>query len=65
MMAKLMALYRVGVIGGGDRKLIEGMGLLAFATVGEAVAAARRVAGRGARVLAVADGLDTIVELAG
>jgi hypothetical protein len=41
------------------------MGLLAYATVGEAVAAARRVAGRGARVLAVADGLDTIVELAG
>ena len=65
MMAKLMALYRVGVIGGGDRKLIESMGLLAYATVGEAVAAARRVAGRGARVLAVADGLDTIVELAG
>ena len=30
MMAKLMTLYRVGVIGGGDRKLIEGMGLLAL-----------------------------------
>ncbi len=65
MMAKLMTLYRVGVVGSGDRKLIEGMGLLAFASIDEAIAAARRVRGRGARVLAVADGLDTIVELAG
>ena len=31
MMAKLMTLYRVGVVGGGDRELIESMGLLAFA----------------------------------
>jgi hypothetical protein len=41
------------------------MGLLAFATVAEAVAAVRRARGHAARVLAVADGLNTIVELAG
>ena len=65
MMAKLMTLYRVGVVGDGDHELIESLGLLAFASVDEAIAAARRVRGPGARVLAVADGLDTIVELAG
>ncbi len=65
MMAKLMTLYRVGVVGDGDRELIESLGLLAFATVDEAIAAARRVRGPEARVLAVADGIDTIVELAG
>ena len=64
MMAKLMTLYRVGVVGGGDRRLIESMGLLAFDCVDEAIAAARRTRGPEARVLAVADGLDTIVELA-
>ncbi len=31
MMAKLMSMYRVGVVGGGDRGLIESLGLLAFA----------------------------------
>jgi lactate racemase len=65
MMAKLMTLYRVGVVGDGDRELIESMGLLSFASVDEAIAAARRGRGPGARMLAVADGLDTIVELAG
>jgi nickel-dependent lactate racemase len=65
MMAKLMMTYRVGVIGGGDRALIESLGLLAFESVDEALAAARRTRGPEARVLAIADGLDTIVELAG
>jgi hypothetical protein len=65
MMAKLMSLYRVGVVGGGDRGLIESLGLLAFGSVDEAIAAARRVRGPEARILAVADGLDTVVELAG
>jgi len=65
MVAKLMTRYRVGMVGGGDRRLIESLGLLAYTTVDEAVAAARRVRGPGARVLAVADGLDTIVELVG
>ena len=65
MMAKLMTRYRVAVVGTGDRALIESMGLLAFATVAEAIAAVRRARGHAARVLAVADGLDTIVELAG
>jgi hypothetical protein len=65
MMAKLMSLYRVGVVGGGDRGLIESLGLLAFDSVDEAIAAARRVRGPEARILAVADALDTIVELAG
>lgn len=65
MMAKLMTLYRVGVVGAGDRGLIESLGLLAFATIEEAIAAAQRVRGPGARVLALGDGLDTIVELAG
>jgi nickel-dependent lactate racemase len=65
MIAKLMTLYRVGVVGDGDRKLIESMGLLAFGSVDGAIAAARRVRGPGARVLALADGLDTIVELDG
>ena len=65
MMAKLMSLYRVGVVGGGDRGLIESLGLLAFGSVDEAIAAARRVRGPEARILAVADALDTIVELAG
>ena len=65
MMAKLMTSFRVGVIGGGDRELIESLGLLAFESVDEALAAVRRTRGPEARVLAVADGLDTIVELAG
>ena len=65
MMAKLMSLYRVGVVGGGDRGLIESLGLLAFDSVDEAIAAARRVRGPEARILAVADALDTIVELPG
>jgi lactate racemase len=64
MMAKLLTRYRVALVGAGDRALIESMGLLAFRTIGEAVAAARRAHGPAARVLAVADGLDTIVELA-
>ena len=64
MMAKLMTQYRVGVVGAGDRALIERLGLRCFAGVDEAIAAARRVAGAGARVLALADGLDTVVELA-
>ncbi len=63
MMAKLMTSFRVGVVGGGDRALLEGMGLLAFESVDEALAAARRTRGPEARVLAIADGLDTIVEL--
>jgi lactate racemase len=64
MMAKLMSTYRVGVVGGGDRALIESLGMLAFATVDEALAEARRTRGPEARILAIADGLDTIVELA-
>ena len=64
MMAKLMTSYHVALVGDGDRALIEGMGLLAFRTIDEAVAAARRARGPAARVLAVADGLDTVVELA-
>ncbi len=63
MMAKLMTQYRVGVIGARDPDLVESLGLLAFATIDEAVAAARRVRGPRARVLAVADGIDTVVEL--
>ena len=65
MMAKLMTTYRVGVVGGGDRALVESLGMLAFESVDEALAAARRTRGPEARVLAIADGLDTIVELAG
>jgi len=65
MMAKLMTNFRVGVVGGGDRALLEGMGLLAFESVDEALAAVCRTRGPEARVLAVADGLDTIVELTG
>ena len=64
MMAKLLTNFRVGVVGGGDRALLEGMGLLAFESVDEALAAVRRTRGPEARVLAIADGLDTIVELA-
>jgi nickel-dependent lactate racemase len=64
MMAKLMARYRVALVGDGDRALIESLGLLAYRTIDEAVAAARRARGPAARILAVADGLDTIVELA-
>ena len=64
MMAKLMTSCRVGVVGGGDRALIESLGMLAFASVDEALAAARRTRGPEARTLAIADGLDTIVELA-
>ena len=63
MMAKLMTRYRVGVAGAGDRALIESLGMLCFAGVDDAIAAAHRVAGAGARVLALADGLDTVVEL--
>ena len=59
-----MTSYHVALVGDGDRALIEGMGLLAFRTIDEAVAAARRARGPAARVLAVADGLDTVVELA-
>jgi nickel-dependent lactate racemase len=64
MMAKLMTAHRVGVAGAGDRALIESLGLLCFTGVDDAIAAARRVAGAGARVLALADGIDTVVELA-
>ena len=64
MMAKLMTKYRVAIVGNGDRELIESLGLLAYATVDEAVAAARLARGPTARVLAVADGLDSVVELA-
>ena len=63
MMAKLMTMYRVGVVGDGDRALIESLGLSSFASVDEAFAAVRRTRGPKARALAVADGLDTIVEL--
>jgi hypothetical protein len=65
MVAKLMNLYRVGVVGADDPDLVESLGLLAFESVDEAVAATSRVRGAGARVLAVADGIDTVVELAG
>ncbi len=65
MVAKLMTTYRVGVVGARDPDLVEGCGLLAFESIDEAVAAARRVRGPGARVLAVADGIDTVVELGG
>ena len=65
MMAKLMTAHRVSVAGAGDRALIESLGLLSFqAAVDDAIAAARRVAGADARVLALADGIDTVVELA-
>ena len=63
MMAKLMTQYRVGVIGAADPALVERLGLLAFESIDEAAAAARRVRGPQARVLAVADGIDTVVEL--
>ncbi|HMK91454.1 MAG TPA: lactate racemase domain-containing protein [Thermoleophilia bacterium] len=65
MMAKLMLRYRVGVLGGGDRGLIERMGLLAFGSVGQAVGEARRARGPRARALVIADGIDTVVELDG
>ncbi|HMK92379.1 MAG TPA: lactate racemase domain-containing protein [Thermoleophilia bacterium] len=65
MMAKLMLRYRVGVLGAADHGLIERMGMLAFASVDEAVAQARRARGPAARALVIADGLDTVVELAG
>ena len=48
MMAKLMTSYRVGVVGSGDRALIESLGMLAFASVDEALAA--RVAPAGPRL---------------
>jgi nickel-dependent lactate racemase len=65
MVAKLMTMFRVGVVGASDPALVESFGLLAFESVDEAVAAARRVRGPRARVLAVADGIGTVVELAG
>jgi hypothetical protein len=64
MMAKLMLRHRVGIVGDGDAELIRGMGMLAFRDIAEAVGEARRVRGPGTRTLAIADGLDTVVELA-
>ncbi len=62
MVAKLMLRYRLAVVGAADPAPLRAMGLLAFETVEQAVAEARRIRGAATRILAVADGIDTVVE---
>jgi nickel-dependent lactate racemase len=61
VVARLLARFRLGVVGAQDPAFLEPLGVAAFDSVDAAVAAAETSLGRRARVLAVADAMATVV----
>ena len=61
MMARVLARFRLAVVGAEDPGFLEPLGVAAFDSVDAAVAAAEARLGRRARVLAVADAMATVV----
>ena len=61
MMARVLARFRLAVVGAEDPGCLEPLGVAAFDSVDAAVAAAEARLGRRARVLAVADAMATVV----
>jgi hypothetical protein len=60
-MARVLARFRVAVVGAADPGFLEPLGMTAFDSVDAAVASAEADLGRRARVLAVADAMATVV----